>query len=120
MKASRSVTIPAMCWATCTFDPIADIRTCWKDVRAFVIKDHRDTFKDEDCGPSLGEIDHFKLRLPVARTGLAIPLACENIWAPTVPRPEKDGTAVDALALRAREFLETVISAIHAAGAAPA
>ena len=96
-------------------DPIADIRTCWKDVRAFIIKDHRDTFKDEDCGPGLGEIDHFKLLLPVARTGLTMPLACENIWAPTVPRPEKDAAAVDSLARRAREFLEIVVSAIQAA-----
>jgi sugar phosphate isomerase/epimerase len=93
-------------------DPIADIRSCWRDVRAFIIKDHRDTPKDQDCGPGLGEIDHYKLLLPVARTGLTMPLACENIWAPIVPRP-KAAEEVDALARRAREFLEIVVRGIQ-------
>ena len=29
-------------------DAIADIRTCWRDIRAFAIKDHRMTPKSED------------------------------------------------------------------------
>jgi sugar phosphate isomerase/epimerase len=89
-------------------DPIADIAQCWRDVKAFAIKDHRNTPKDEDCGPGLGEIDHYKLLAPVMRTGLTMPLACENIFEPLVPRP-KDPQDVDGLARRAREFLETVI-----------
>jgi sugar phosphate isomerase/epimerase len=93
-------------------DPIADIKTCWPDIRAFIIKDHRCTPKDQDCGPGLGEIDHYKLLLPVARTGLTMPLACENIWSPIVPRP-KAAEEVDSLARRAREFLEIVIRGIQ-------
>ncbi|MFN7934425.1 MAG: TIM barrel protein [Bryobacteraceae bacterium] len=89
-------------------DPIPDILTCAKDVRAFAIKDHRNTPKDEDCGPGFGEIDHYKLLRPVLRTGLDLPLACENIFEPLVPRPSTP-EQVDALARRAREFLETVV-----------
>jgi sugar phosphate isomerase/epimerase len=93
-------------------DPIADIKTCWRDVRAFAIKDHRNWPKDEDCGPGFGEIDHYKLLAPVARTGLTIPLACENIFEPLVARPAA-AEGVDVLARRAREFLETVIRGIQ-------
>jgi len=94
-------------------DPIPDIRECWRDVRSFAIKDHRNFPKDEDCGPGFGEIDHYKLLMPVARTGLTIPLVCENIFEPVVPRPDKP-EGVDALARRAHEFLETVVRGIQA------
>jgi sugar phosphate isomerase/epimerase len=88
-------------------DPIPDLRACAEEVRGFCIKDHRNFPKDEDCGPGFGEIDHYKLLHQVAFTGLDMPLCCENIFAPLVPRPsEPDG--VDALARRAREFLEVV------------
>ncbi len=89
-------------------DPIPDIQTCWSQVRAFAIKDHRYTPKNEDCGPGLGEIDHYKLLAPVRQTGLDLPLACENIFEPMVPRPAEP-EKVDALARRAREFLEKVV-----------
>jgi hypothetical protein len=48
----------------------------------------------------------------VAFTGREMPLCCENISAPAVraTRPEE----VDALARRAREFLEVVIRGLHA------
>jgi sugar phosphate isomerase/epimerase len=93
-------------------DPIPDIQACWRDVRSFAIKDHRNTPRDEDCGPGLGEIDHYKLLLPVLRTGLDMPLVCENIFEPLVPRPaQADG--VDSLARRAREFLETVVRGLQ-------
>ena len=94
-------------------DPIPDIQACWRDVRSFAIKDHRNTPKDEDCGPGLGEIDHYKLLLPVLRTGLDMPLVCENIFEPLLPRPAA-AEATDALARRAREFLETVIRGLQA------
>jgi sugar phosphate isomerase/epimerase len=94
-------------------DPIPDIQACWQDVRAFAIKDHRDTPKDQDCGPGFGEIDHYKLLMPVARTGLTMPLVCENIFEPIVPRPATP-EGVDDLAKRAREFLETVIRGVQA------
>lgn len=93
-------------------DPIPDIQQCWPKVRAFCIKDHRFTPKSQDCGPGLGELDHYKLLMPVARTGLDMPLACENIFEPIVPRPAQP-EGVDALARRAREFLEIVIRGIQ-------
>lgn len=89
-------------------DPIPDIQTCWHHIRAFAIKDHRNTPKDEDCGPGFGEIDHYKLFRPVLKTGLTMPLAFENIFEPLVPRPQ-DPEGVDALARRAREYVETVL-----------
>lgn len=89
-------------------DPIADIGTCVDAIRAFAIKDHRNTPKDEDCGPGFGEIDHYKLLRPVMRTGLRMPLACENIFEPLVPRPVT-AEGVDSLARRAREYLGTVL-----------
>ena len=96
-------------------DPIPDIKTCAAEVRSFCIKDHRNWPKDEDCGPGFGEIDHYKLLHHVAHTGLTIPLACENVSAPLLARPEKP-EAVDALAKRAREFLEVVVAGLHTLG----
>ena len=95
-------------------DPIADIQTCWKDIRAFAIKDHRNTPKDEDCGPGFGEIDHYKLLTPVMKTGLTIPLAFENIFEPLVARPTNP-SGVDALARRSREYVESVIAGLRLA-----
>ncbi|MBI1900072.1 MAG: TIM barrel protein [Planctomycetia bacterium] len=94
-------------------DPIADIQKCADTVRSFCIKDHRNWPKDQDCGPGLGEIDHYRLLHPVVFTGLKMPLCCENIFAPLVPRPTAP-EGIDALARRAREFLETVIAGLHA------
>jgi len=95
-------------------DPLPDIRECWRDVRAFAIKDHRNTPKDEDCGPGFGEIDHYKLLAPVAHTGRSMPLCCENIFEPLLRRPATpDG--IDRLAQRAREFLETVTRGLQSA-----
>ncbi len=88
-------------------DPIPDIRACADQVRGFCIKDHRNFPRDEDCGPGFGEIDHYRLLQPVAFTGRKMPLCCENISAPVIP-PPTDPLAIDALARRAREFLEVV------------
>jgi len=41
-----------------------------------------------------------------------MPLCCENIFAPFVPRPTKP-EVVDELARRAREFLEVVIPGVQ-------
>jgi sugar phosphate isomerase/epimerase len=93
---------------------LADLRACAAEVRSFCIKDHRMFPRDEDCGPGLGEIDHYRLLAPVAFTGRAMPLCCENISAPGLPAPANpDG--VDALARRAREFLELVIRGLQVA-----
>ena len=94
-------------------DPIADVRTCWRDIRAFAIKDHRNWPKDQDCGPGFGEIDHYKLLEPVMRTGLTMPLAFENIFEPLVPRPAT-AEGVDALARRAREYIGGVLRGLAA------
>ncbi len=94
-------------------DPIPDLKKCADEVRSFCIKDHRNfPNTDEDCGPGFGEIDHYKLLHTVAFTGLKMPLCCENIFAPLVPRPAKP-EGVDALAKRAREFLEVVIAGLQ-------
>jgi sugar phosphate isomerase/epimerase len=94
-------------------DPIPDIRACAAEVRGFCIKDHRNFPKDEDCGPGFGEIDHYRLLEPVAFTGRDMPLCCENISAPVIPAPT-DPTGIDALARRAREFLEVVTRGLQA------
>ncbi|HUS07878.1 MAG TPA: sugar phosphate isomerase/epimerase [Bryobacteraceae bacterium] len=93
-------------------DPIADIQTCWKEIRAFCIKDHRNFPKDEDCGPGFGEIDHYKLLTPVLKTGFVMPLAFENIFEPLVRRPT-DPAGVDALARRSREYIESVLRGLQ-------
>jgi sugar phosphate isomerase/epimerase len=96
-------------------DPLPDIKTCVSEVRSFCIKDHRNWPRSEDCGPGLGEIDHYKLLHPAAFTGLTIPLACENIFAPLLPRPTKP-EEVDELARHARAFLELVTAGLQAMG----
>ena len=93
-------------------DPIPDLRTCFEEVRSFCIKDHRNTPRDEDCGPGFGEIDHYKLLGIVAFTGRTIPLCCENIFAPLLPRPGSPAE-IDNLARIAREYLELVIRGLH-------
>lgn len=94
---------------------LADLQACADQVRSFCIKDHRDFPPPHgDCGPGLGEIDHYRLLHSVAFAGRAMPLCCENIFAPRVRRPDKP-EGVDALARRAREFLELVIAGVQAA-----
>ncbi len=92
-------------------DPLADIKTCADEIRGFCIKDHRNFPRDEDCGPGFGEIDHYKLLATVAQTGRKMPLCCENIGAPVI-RPPEQPEGVDALARRAREFLEVVVAGL--------
>src|SRR5262245_51872629 len=93
---------------------LADLRACAGEVRSFCIKDHRDfPPPHQDCGPGLGEIDHYRLLHPVAFTGRIMPLCCENIFAPRLLRPAKP-EGVDAMARRAREFLELVVQGVQA------
>ena len=65
---------------------------------------------NQDCGPGLGEIDHYRLLANVAFTGRTMPLCCENISAPKIraTTPEE----IDSLGRRAREFLELVIQGL--------
>jgi len=92
-------------------NPLDDIKTCAELIRSFCIKDHRMFPMDQDCGPGLGEIDHYRLLHHVAFTGLRMPLCCENISIPKVraSKPEE----LDDEARRAREFLELVIRGLH-------
>jgi sugar phosphate isomerase/epimerase len=94
-------------------DPLPDVRKCAEEVRSFCIKDHRTFPKDQDCGPGLGEIDHYRLLAPVAFTGRTLPLCCENVFAPVLARPARP-EGIDVLARRAREFLEIVIAGLQA------
>ena len=93
-------------------DPLPDIRKCADEVHSYCIKDHRFFPKDEDCGPGWGEIDHYRLLQPVAFTGHTVPLCCENIFVPVIPRPATP-EGIDALARRAREFLEVVVQGLQ-------
>jgi len=92
-------------------DPIPDIQSCADVVHSFCIKDHRNWPKDEDCGPGFGEIDHYRLLHAVASTGRTIPLCCENIFAPLVPRPAEP-EKIDDLARRAHDLLHTVVTGL--------
>jgi len=92
-------------------DPIPDIQKCADVVHSFCMKDHRNWPKDQDCGPGFGEIDHYRLLYPVAFTGRKMPLCCENIFAPVVPRPTTP-EGIDDLARRVREFLDTVVGGL--------
>ncbi len=94
-------------------NPLEDLRACADEVRSFCIKDHR-FFPPphQDCGPGLGEIDHYRLLHIVAFTGRTMPLCCENIFAPRLPRPTTS-EGIDALARRAREYLELVVQALE-------
>jgi hypothetical protein len=76
------------------------------------MKDHRNWPKDQDCGPGFGEIDHYRLLHPVAFSGRAMPLCCENIFAPVVDRPTNP-EGVDRLARQVREYLQTVIAGVQ-------
>lgn len=93
-------------------DPIPDIQSCADVVHSFCMKDHRNWPVDQDCGPGFGEIDHYRLLHPVAFTGRKMPLCCENIFAPIVPRPDTP-EGVDTLARRVREYLETVVAGLQ-------
>ena len=92
-------------------DPIPAIQKCAEVVHSFCMKDYRNWPKDQDCGPGFGVIDHYRLLQPVAFTGRKMPLCCENIFAPVVPRPTVPA-GVDDLARRVREFLETVVAGV--------
>lgn len=94
-------------------NPLTDLEACASEVHSFCIKDHR-FFPPphQDCGPGLGEVDHYRLLHKVAFLDRTIPLCCENIFAPRIPRPTNP-EGVDALARRAREFLELVVQGIQ-------
>lgn len=91
-------------------NPLEDIKSCAELIHSFCIKDHRLFPLNQDCGPGLGEIDHYRLLANVAQTGREMPLCCENISAPKIRPSAPD--QLDSLARRAREFLEIVIQGL--------
>jgi sugar phosphate isomerase/epimerase len=95
-------------------NPLDDVKTCAELIRSFCIKDHRMFPVNQDCGPGFGEIDHYRLLANVAHTARDMPLCCENISAPKLraTTPEE----IDALARRAREFLEYVVRGLISPG----
>jgi sugar phosphate isomerase/epimerase len=95
-------------------DPIPDVVKTAPEIRSFCIKDHRNWPQDQDCGPGFGAIDHYRLFEPVAFTGLTMPLAYENIFPASLPRPAA-AEGVDTLARRAREYCEAVIAGLQSA-----
>ncbi len=76
------------------------------------MKDHRNWPEDQDCGPGFGEIDHYRLLHPATFKGIPMPLCCENIFAPLIPRPDNP-EGIDILARRVREYLQTVIQGLQ-------
>jgi sugar phosphate isomerase/epimerase len=100
-------------WFYPNIDPVVDLPTCAPYIRGIVIKDFRHIPQRTICGPGFGEIDHYRLLAPVARTGMKMPLACETIWEPYAPRPDSP-EQVDALARRTREYLEAVVAGLKA------
>ncbi len=95
-------------------DPIPDLKKCAEYVRSFCIKDHREWPQDEDCGPGFGQVDHYRLLAPVAFTGRDMPLCCENIFAPVQQQSRDKPEQIDALARRAREYMQWVIDGLQA------
>ena len=93
-------------------NPLEDIKTCAANIRSFCIKDHRLFPVNQDCGPGLGEIDHYRLLHNVSFTGLTIPLCCENISVPAIKATMP--AEIDANAKRSREFLSLVIRGLQA------
>ena len=92
-------------------NPIPDLEKCVDTVRSFCIKDHRNWPRDEDCGPGLGEIDHYRLLHQVLLASRKLPL-CRECSAPLVAQCRPIGRS-DKLARRAREYLETVVTGLQ-------
>ena len=94
-------------------DPIPDLKACAGEVRSFCIKDHRNFPKDQDCGPGFGEIDHYRCCTRSPSPAGPCPSAARTSPPRSCPRPT-GAEGVDALARRAREFLEVVIRGLQA------
>jgi sugar phosphate isomerase/epimerase len=102
-------------WGYTGGDANADFLKCASMTRGFAIKDIRNYRGQRSaCGPGFGQTDHYQMLGLVAENGDKIPLCCETVWEPLVPRvntPE----AVEQLARRSREFLDSVVRGVTAA-----
>jgi hypothetical protein len=83
--------------------------------RGFAIKDFR-SYAGQCAagGPGFGQTDHYEMLGAMVKNGGRIPLACETVTEPLLPRPETPED-VEKLARRARHFLESVVRAVTAA-----
>ena len=94
-------------------DPIPDIQACAGEVRSFCIKDHRNfRRRTRTAAPASARSTTTSCCTRSRSPGLTMPLCCENIFAPLLPRPDEP-EGVDALARRAREFLEVVTQGVQ-------
>lgn len=101
-------------WGYPNVDANLDFPKCAAMTRGFAIKDFRSYGGQRVvCGPGFGQTDHYAMLGLVAGNGGKIPLCCETVAEPLVPRSETP-EAVEPLARRAREFLETVIRGVTA------
>jgi sugar phosphate isomerase/epimerase len=101
-------------WWYSDVDANVDFTKCASMTRGFAIKDFRShAGQRATCGPGYGQTDHYAMLGLVAKNGGTIPLCCENIAEPFV-RGQDSPEAVDSLARRAREFLDTVVRGLAA------
>ena len=101
-------------WGYTNVDANIDFPKCASITRGFAIKDFRlYAGQRMACGPGFGQTDHYAMLGLVANNGGKIPLACETVSEPLVPRPET-AEAVEELAKRARLFLESVVRGVSA------
>ena len=99
-------------WWYPNVDANADFTKCASMTRGFAIKDFRVYGGQRaTCGPGYGQTDHYAMLGAVANNGGKIPLCCENISEPFVPRPTTP-EAVDTLARRAKDFLDAVVRGV--------
>ena len=109
---------PGNVWGYMNVDANLDFQKCAAVTRGFAIKDIRAwAGKRSACGPGFGQTDHYAMLGAVASNGGKIPLCCETVTEPLVARPETP-EAVEVVARRAREFLDTVVRGISSTGAA--
>jgi sugar phosphate isomerase/epimerase len=100
-------------WWYVNVDANADFAKCSAMTRGFAIKDFRQfAGKRATCGAGFGQTDHYSMLGAVAANGGKIPLCCENISEPFLPRPDSFEGMVE-LARRSRMYLETAVRGIQ-------
>ena len=68
-------------------NPLDDIKTCADLIHSFCIKDHRMFPVNQDCGPGLGEIDHYRLLANVASPAATCPSPAKTSPPPNSAPP---------------------------------
>jgi sugar phosphate isomerase/epimerase len=96
-------------------DANTDFAKCASMARGFAIKDFR-AFggRRATCGAGFGQTDHYAMLGALVNNGGRIPLCCENIAEPFGARQDSP-EAVESLARRSREFLDTVVRGVTSA-----